>query len=375
MLAGDEMASALAYSTMIAGMRANVAKRQDMVRRGLWKTGRAKPKLKAPKTHMRKQEIACRKNNGREGMSKQERISFVATLGEDQSKICELLAADDKLVESEWREKYEVEAMKYWDHFYKQRSDNFYKDRHYLREEFAELMPPEVVADPKKWIAPAKGASEDSTDAVAAEAAEASGPKLNLLEVGCAVGNAVFPLLRANPNLFIYAADLSPIAIQLLKKNAEYKAIRCNAFSCDITLDDQPEPLSMPLHEVIPEGELDFVTMVFILSAISPASMPAVLARLRRLLKPGGMILFRDYGRHDLAQLRFMPGQKLEDNFYVRGEGTLAFFFELGQLQSLFESAGFKTLECKEVTREIVNRKKDITMHRRWVQAKFERIE
>jgi methyltransferase-like protein 6 len=353
----------------MAGMRANVAKRQDMVKRGLWKTGVRKQKIKAPKTHMRKKELAARQNNGHQGMSKQERISFVATLGDDQVRIKELLADDDQLVEPEWRDKYEVEAMKYWDHFYKQRSDNFYKDRHYLREEFAELMPPEVVADPKKWIAP-KGAEEESTEV--STAAVATGKRVNLLEVGCAVGNAVFPLLRANPDLFIYAADLSPIAIELLKKNGEYTPERCTAFSCDITLDKQTEALSMPLDEAIPTGELDFVTMVFILSAISPASMPAVLARLRRLLKPDGMILFRDYGRHDLAQLRFLPGQKLEDNFYVRGEGTLAFFFELEQLQTLFEAAGFKTLECKEVTREIVNRKKDITMHRRWVQAKFQ---
>jgi hypothetical protein len=39
--------------------------------------------------------------------------------------------------------KYEKEAQRYWDLFYKKNQEKFFKDRHYLFREFSELTPPE----------------------------------------------------------------------------------------------------------------------------------------------------------------------------------------------------------------------------------------
>ncbi len=48
-------------------------------------------------------------------------------------------------------------------------------------------------------------------------------------------------------------------------------------------------------------------------------------------MKPGGLVLFRDYGLYDHAMLRFSRGHKVEEHLYFRQDGTLSYFFSTGE--------------------------------------------
>ena len=100
------------------------------------------------------------------------------------------------------------------------------------------------------------------------------------------------------------------------------------------------------LPEGVEPGSIDIIVMIFVLSALHPnewrqavsnvyrvsflAIFPAITHPLSQMLRPGGMILMRDYGRHDLTQLRFKEDRLIDDNLYVRGDGTRVYFFTLG---------------------------------------------
>lgn len=69
-------------------------------------------------------------------------------------------------------------------------------------------------------------------------------------------------------------------------------------------------------------NNVDIISMIFVLSAIHPDKFVGVLTNLYKCLRPGGMVLVRDYGLYDMAMLRFGPGSKLGSQLYVRQDGT-----------------------------------------------------
>lgn len=104
--------------------------------------------------------------------------------------------------------------------------------------------------------------------------------------------------------------------------------------------------------------------------------MPLAIQNIRKVLKPNGRILFRDYATGDLAQERFTgKEQKISENFYVRGDGTRAFYFSDGFLENLFKGNGFSMKEHVLCCKQVENRSKEIVMNRRWVQAVFQAAE
>ncbi|KAK5943099.1 hypothetical protein PMZ80_004104 [Knufia obscura] len=200
---------------------------------------------------------------------------------------------------------------KWWDLFYKQKSATFFKDRKWLVQEFPVL---------------AEVTREDAGEKV-------------VLEVGAGAGNTAFPILRmnANPGLRVCAVDFSKRAVETMRNAEDYGAIeegrdgrvgRMRAEVWDVARSDLPEGMS--------EGMADVVIMIFVFSALSPRQWARAVRNVWRVLKPGGEVLFRDYGRGDLAQVRFKSGRWMEENFYVRGDGTRVYFFEKQELEGIW---------------------------------------
>lgn len=271
---------------------------------------------------------------------------------EEQEKSAQLIAEKQlkARLPQEKLEEFEQKADSYWDKFYGIHQNRFFKDRHWLFTEFPELLPPE---------------SDQSEADEGAYCSVGHDINYSILEVGCGVGNTVFPVLKTNnnPNLKVYCCDFSPTAIQIVKEHQDYTPDRCNAFVCDITDDSAPVPFS--------NNSLDIIILIFVLSAISPEKMQNVVNRLAGYLKPGGTILFRDYGRYDMAQLRFKEGRCLAENFYVRGDGTRVYFFTQDDLKQMFEKAGLVEKQNLIDRRLQVNRGRQLKMYRVWIQCKY----
>lgn len=199
------------------------------------------------------------------------------------------------------------------------------------------------------------------------------------MEVGAGAGNTAFPILKnnQNPNLKIHACDFSKKAIDVIRENEAYDGgVHIQADVWDVTSDSLPPGLE--------EGSVDIVLMIFIFSALSPAQWAQAVQNIHAVLKPGGEVLFRDYGRGDLAQVRFKKGRYLEENFYIRGDGTRVYFFEKEELAQIWtgvdpassepSTTGFEVMSLAVDRRLLVNRAKELKMYRCWMQGRFKKL-
>lgn len=234
-----------------------------------------------------------------------------------------------------------------WDLFYKNNTANFFKNRKWLQQEFPVLV--EVV-------------KEDAGAQV-------------LLEIGAGAGNTAFPILahNQNPHLRVHACDFSKKAVEVMRSHEEYNEAFMSADVWDVTSDELPPGVG--------EGTVDVAILVFIFSALAPTQWKKAVANVHRLLKPGGQVCFRDYGRGDLAQVRFKKGRYMEENFYVRGDGTRVYFFEKDELEEIWSGKldtptnepypGFHVDALGVDRRLLVNRARKLKMYRCWMQGRF----
>uniref|UniRef100_A0A6Q2YAG4 tRNA N(3)-cytidine methyltransferase n=1 Tax=Esox lucius TaxID=8010 RepID=A0A6Q2YAG4_ESOLU len=280
----------------------------------------------------------------------------------------------------EKQEDFDCRANAYWNDFYTIHENRFFKDRHWLFTEFPELAPqcrfnqgsyaaggvagtscPHDLDQGRSPSSPVTGQHPAPVDGDF----PGSNATYRILEVGCGVGNTVFPILKTNndPGLIVYCCDFSSTAVELVKSNSDYDPGRCFAFVHDLSDEAAVYP--------VPDASLDVIVLIFVLSALHPDRMQASVCRLARLLKPGGVLLLRDYGRYDMAQLRFKKGRCLSDNFYVRGDGTRVYFFTQEELHGYFSEAGLEKVQNMVDRRLQVNRGKQLTMYRVWIQCKY----
>ncbi|KIX06669.1 uncharacterized protein Z518_04645 [Rhinocladiella mackenziei CBS 650.93] len=240
------------------------------------------------------------------------------------------------------RARFNEHPEKWWDLFYKQKTSTFFKDRKWLVQEFPVLK--EVTRN-------------------------AAGKKV-VLEVGAGAGNTAFPILRMNenPHLKLFAVDFSKKAVETMRSAADY------AHANGVMAADVWDVAGVNLPPGVEEGSVDIVIMIFIFSALHPNQWQQAVTNIQRILKPGGEVLFRDYGRGDLAQVRFKAGRWMEGNFYVRGDGTRVYFFEKEELEAIW-GGPFGVLNLDVDRRLIVNRQRRIKMYRCWIQGRFRKKE
>lgn len=223
---------------------------------------------------------------------------------------------------------FNTDPARWWNRFYANNTANFFKDRKWLWQEFPILQ---------------------------AVTASGAGSK-RVLEIGAGAGNTAFPILRTNenPDFRLFACDFSRRAVELIRSSPAFDPLVMQAEVWDFS-----SPGDLP--NGVEECSIDVVLLIFTFSNLSPRQWAQAVSNVWRVLKPGGEICFRDYGRGDLAQIRFRKGRWLEENFYVRGDGTRVYFFDEDELRRIW--GGGQGGESEAVQDERVGGRQEWTSH------------
>ena len=91
------------------------------------------------------------------------------------------------------------------------------------------------------------------------------------------------------------------------------------------------------------------ICQIFTLSAVPLHKMPSAIRECFSVLKPGGLLLFKDYGnglkkrhcRYDMTMLRFEPDKRVGFREYKHSNGTRSYFFCADTVRDLFIGSGF----------------------------------
>jgi len=264
-------------------------------------------------------------------------------------------------------ERFNDNPEKWWNKFYSHNNANFFKDRKWLHNEFPIL----------------------------SEISEEHAPETVVLEVGAGAGNTAFPVMKRNknPRLTVYATDFSKKAIEVIKNSEDYGATDMVGTLHASVWDIASQPDSETGKEILPEGiepeSVDIVVLIFIFSALEPGQWDQAIRNVWQLLKPGGVVLFRDYGRGDGTRVYFFDEAELRE-LWAAGvtrqismeddkteaaapDASLSEAVEKLQLDEQSTRPKFKVVNFGVDRRMLVNRQRRLKMYRCWMQARFKK--
>jgi SAM-dependent methyltransferase len=268
--------------------------------------------------------------------------------------------------------------QRHWETFYQTNETRFYKDRHWLTREWPELAANKIESKQACSSSSSCGSSSRSTAANKTESKQAFSSSSSsfryVLDCGCGVGNAMFPLLESgDDDLHYYCFDLSSTAIQFIRDSDAFDARRCTPFMYDVSRD------ALPKHIVEP-ASCQFALLIFVLGAVPPDLMLPALKNIADAMAPGGLLMFRDHAHQDHAQHRFDEAShtaRLAEQWYARGDSTTVFFFDLDTARQHFADAGFETVRLDIAERDLVNRRNNINLpaSRRFIHGLFRKLQ
>jgi methyltransferase-like protein 6 len=273
-----------------------------------------------------------------------------------------------------------------WDQFYTDHGTKFFKDRHYLEKAF-----------PEEFLVSSEQVQDHHHQQQQSSSSSSSKPK-TLVEIGCGVGNAILPLLeedwddegdgdgtnrqqsRRSEWTVIHGLDISQQAITLLQQEPRF--ISFNERGRKLSQNEQQQAVYGHVCDISKEipnsckGISDVTTLLFCLSAIDPSDMIVATQNVISTLKPGGILVFRDYGRYDEAQMKLgiSRSKQIKNNFYRKHDGTKCYYFTLDDVSKLF-STDLNIIELKYLRRIYHNKGIGQQRRRVWVQGRFQKPE
>ena len=206
-----------------------------------------------------------------------------------------------------------------WDSFYTSQGASAYQKRRFIETEFKSFL----------------GGSNEEW--------------LSIIDVGAGVGSCSLSLLDSLVDKIVayMHADCSDTALRHLKEKID--KLRSSG---NLHVDDKEIGFSTwDITDSPWNGASSFnvALCVFTISAILPSMHQQALLNIKSSLSAGAVILFRDYGLHDMTQYRHTALDS-DETFALcqRKDGTYAFFFTAAYLKELAKRVGLLLEEGPE---------------------------